>query len=115
MRHRSVEQMVQKGDYVPFKDIVRWNKRRFYSGKAAYYYAQAYSMIDYFRRGEKLKQYWDARYGEVLDMYRKVILVHGDSTRAVDTAFRGFKREDWKKLEKAWQAWVKSSHFKDGD
>ncbi|MEE9126973.1 MAG: hypothetical protein V3U11_07520, partial [Planctomycetota bacterium] len=101
-------------DYVPFKDIVRWSRRRFYSGKAPYYYAQAYSMIDYFRRGHLLKKKWDPRYGEVLDMYRKVILVHADSKRATSTAFRGFKDEDWKKLEGAWKAWVKSSNFKGG-
>ena len=39
------------GDYVPFKDIVFWDRRLFYSAKAPYYYAQAYSMIDYLRRG----------------------------------------------------------------
>src|SRR5688572_29780787 len=50
------------------------------------------------RRGEK-ERGWQPRWGEALDMYRKVMLVHGESKLASDTAFRGFTDDDWKKLE----------------
>ncbi|MEO6596122.1 MAG: hypothetical protein ABIP94_15340, partial [Planctomycetota bacterium] len=114
MRYDDCKQMVRAGDYVPWKEIVKWDRRRFYSGRAPYYYAQAFSMIDFLRRGQKLGRGWDERYAGILDMYRKVMLVHGDEDLAVDTAFREFKDEDWKKVEEAWKAWVSSSHFENG-
>lgn len=114
MRYSSVKEMVRVGDYVPFKEIVTWHKRRFYTGRPPYYYAQAYSMIDYLRRGNLLKKYWKPEYGDILDMYRKVMLVHGDEKLAVNTAFRDMTDEDWVALEDAWKAWVGSKYFKRG-
>lgn len=113
MRYDDCKQMVRKGDYVPFKDLVYWDRAKFYGGNAPYYYAQAFSMIDFLRRGEK-ERGWDPAYGEILDMYRKVMLVKGDSKLASDTAFRGFTDEKWQKLEDAWKAWVSGSNFKNG-
>ncbi|MFY9346051.1 MAG: hypothetical protein WAT39_26410 [Planctomycetota bacterium] len=113
MRYADCKQMVRQGDYVPFRDIVHWDRQRFYAKNAPYYYAQAYSMVDFLRRGDKEKG-WDARWGEALDMYRKVILVHGQSKLASDTAFRGFTDADWKALEEAWKAWVSGPKFLNG-
>lgn len=113
MRYEDVKTMVRAGDYVPFKDIVHWSRQRFYSQRAPYYYAQAFSMIDFFRRGQKSPGF-EARWGEALDMYRKVMLVQGDSKLASDTAFRDMKDEDWKALEEAWKAWVNSVNFMNG-
>jgi hypothetical protein len=113
MRYDDCKQMVRQGDYVPFRDIVYWDRRRFYSERAPYYYAQAFSMIDFLRRGEK-QPGWRPQWGEILDMYRKVVLVHGDAKLAVDTAFRGFTDADWKALEEAWKAWVSGPNFLSG-
>ncbi len=113
MRYQDCKEMVRKGDYVPFKEIVHWSRQRFYSGRAPYYYAQAFSMIDFLRRGQKSSGY-QARWGEALEMYRRVMLVHGDSKLASDTAFRDMKDEDWKALEDAWKAWVGSNNFMNG-
>jgi len=113
MRYEDCKNMVRVGDYVPFKDIVHWDRRRFYSQRAAYYYAQAYSMIDFFRRGEK-ERGWKPLYGEAVDMYRKVMLVHGDSKLASDTAFRGLSDAQWQELETMWKAWVSGPKFLNG-
>lgn len=113
MRYDDCKQMVRAGDYVPFKELVYWDRQKFYGARAPYYYAQAYSMIDFFRRGEK-QHGFDPQWGEALDMYRKVMLVYGDSKLASDTAFRGFTDERWKQLEDAWKAWVGSQDFKNG-
>ncbi len=113
MRYGDCKQMVRAGDYVPFKELVHWDVRKFYGARAPYYYAQAFSMIDFFRRGEKSRG-WDARWGEALDMYRKVMLVHGDSELASNTAFFKFTDDDWKALEEAWKAWVGGSQFMNG-
>jgi len=114
MRYANCREMVRKGDYVPFKDIVRWPRNLFYSGRASYYYAQAFSMIDFFRRGKGSKG-WKKHWGEIPEMYRRVILVKGDAKMAVDVAFRHFKTdEDWKELEDAWKAWVASGKFLKG-
>lgn len=113
MRNEDVKQMVKKGDHVPFKDIVYWDVRRFYGQNAPYYYAQAYSMIDYLRRGEKDK-HWDPRWGQVLDTYRKVMLVTGSAKKASDAAFKGWQDADWQKLETAWKGWVNGPNWLTG-
>ena len=113
MRYQSCKDMVRKGDYVPFKEIVNWGMRRFYTAKAAYYYAQAFSMIDFMRRGAESKG-WDPKWGEILEMYRRVVLVKGDASEAVKIAFRDFKDEDWTAFENAWKAWVASPNFLKG-
>ncbi|MBL8755895.1 MAG: hypothetical protein JNK15_21550 [Planctomycetes bacterium] len=114
MRHQDVKEMVRKGDYVPFRDIVHWDMRRFYGARAPYYYAQAFSMIDFLRRGPEKDKNFDPRWADALDMYRKVMLVHGKSKLASDTSFRGFSDDDWKKLEEAWKAWVNGPHWLNG-
>lgn len=113
MRFADCRNMAKKGDFVPFKDIVSWSRRQFYSQRAPYYYAQAYSMVDFFRRGEKAKG-WQPRYGEVLDTYRKVTLTTGDTKRAVEVAFQGFTDKDWEDLQTAWKGWVLSPQFLGG-
>jgi hypothetical protein len=113
MRFEDVKNMARVGDFVPFQKIVFWDRRQFYSERAPYYYAQAFSMIDYLRRGQKSRA-WKPEYGEILDMYRKVMLVHGDSKLASQTAFRNFKDEDWRALEAAWKAWVTGPDFLSG-
>lgn len=113
MRYDDCKNMVRQGDYVPFKEIVHWSRQRFYAQRAPYYYAQAYSMVDFFRRGQKERGF-QARWGEALDMYRKVMLVHGDSKLASDTAFREMKDADWKAMEEAWKAWVGGNNFMNG-
>lgn len=113
MRYEDCKQMVRLGDFVPFHEIVYWDQRRFYSGQAAYYYAQAFSMIDFLRRGEKSRG-WKPRYGEILELYRKVVLTSGDAKMAVDTAFHDFKPEDWRAMEEAWKVWVASPDFLTG-
>ena len=113
MRYQSCQKMVRDGDYVPFRDIVRWDRRRFYGRNAPYYYAQAFSMIDFLRRGQDSRGF-EPRWAKILDDYRKVVLVEGDAELAVETAFRGFGDDDYRRLEKAWKAWVASSRFKKG-
>ena len=71
-------------------------------------------MIDYFRRGEKLKRHWKPRYGKVLQYYAASTLLYGNDKKAVETAFHGFTDEDWTALEEAWKEWVRSSHWMDG-
>ncbi len=115
MRYSAVKNMVRAGDHVPFKDIVKWPRRIFYGPKAAYYYAQAFSMIDFMRRGEKLRSHWQPRYGEILDTYRRVKLLKGKADLASDLAFKGWTDEDWATMEAAWKAWVDSQYFLDGN
>jgi hypothetical protein len=113
MRYSDCKEMVRSGDYVPWKELVHWPVQRFYTDRAPYRYAQAFSMIDFLRRGEKERGF-DPRWADALDMYRKVMLVHGQSKLASDTAFRGFSDADWKALEDAWKAWVGGPKFLSG-
>ncbi|MCA8949283.1 MAG: hypothetical protein KDE27_07260, partial [Planctomycetes bacterium] len=114
MRYEDCKNMVRVGDYIPFKELVYWDRSKFYGDRAPYRYAQAFSMIDFLRRGPDEIRGFDPRWADVLDMYRKVTLVKGDCKLAVDTAFREFSEEDWQKIEDAWKAWVNSGDFKKG-
>ena len=113
MRYDDCKQMVRQGDFVPLKQLVYWPRQRFYTDRPSYRYAQAFAMIDFFRRGAKQSGF-RPQWGEALDMYRKVVLVHGDAKLAVDTAFRGFSDADWKALEDAWKSWVAGPQFLSG-
>lgn len=113
MRYEDCKNMVHAGDYVPFKDLVHWTRQKFYGQRAPYYYAQAFSMIDFFRRGQKSPGF-KPQWGEALDMYRKVMLIEGDKKLASDTAFRGLKDADWAAMEEAWKAWVNGPNFMNG-
>ncbi len=113
MRYEECKEMIRKGDYVPFRDLVHWPVQRFYTDRPTYRYAQAFAMIDFLRRGEK-QSGWQAKWGQILDVYRKVVLLEGDAKLAVDTAFRGFTDADWKAIEEAWKAWVGGPQFLSG-
>ncbi len=108
MRQKWVQLMVKKEDYVSFKDIVTWNKDKFYTNRAAYYYAQAYGMIDFLRRGKKLGKLWNQDWANILETYRSTAFKTKDQKAAVEAAF---KDVDFDAMEEAWKAWVKSKHF----
>lgn len=113
MRYQDVKNMVRVGDYIPFKELVRWPRQLFYTNRPAYRYAQAYSMIDFFRRGN-VQRGFEKQWGEALDIYGKVAILEGDTKKGVDIAFRDMTDEDWTRLEDAWKEWVGSRHFKSG-
>lgn len=104
MRKGDIKVIVNTGKQVPLREIVSWNKDRFYGAGAADYYAQAYSMIDFFRRGKTMGAGWDDAWAKILDTYRDKMLETGDQKKAVEAAFQGV---DWDKLEAAWLRWVK--------
>ena len=104
MRKADIKVSVNTNKHVPLREIVTWNKDRFYGGRASDYYAQGYSMIDFFRRGKAMGNEFDPRWGKVLDIYRDTMLETGDQKKAVEAAF---KDVDWDKLEAAWIKWVK--------
>lgn len=113
MRYQDCKNMVRVGDYVPLKELVHWDRAHFYGPRASYYYAEAFSLIDFLRRGEKAHGY-DQRWAQALDMYRRVMLCYGEPKRASDTAFFKFTDDDWKQLEEAWKSWVSGAQFLKG-
>ena len=104
MRKGDIKVIVNTGKHVPLREIVTWNKDRFYGANASDYYAQAYSMIDFFRRGKSMGSGWDDAWGKILEIYRERMLENGDGKKAVEAAFQGV---DWDKLEASWIRWVK--------
>lgn len=111
MRYKWVKLMVKKGDFVPFEKIVAWPRSKFYgSSRSAYYYAQAYGMVDFLRKGHAMgKKTFDASWSEILPTYRKTVLEAGDADIATKKAFAGV---DFVKMTAAWKRWVNSSRFK---
>jgi hypothetical protein len=108
-RRMGILEQVRRGDYVPLRDIVRWNKDKFYGPRAVDYYAEAYSFIDFLHRGpEVLGKRFDPSWANILDNYRQTMLTTKNQDKAVDKAFQGV---DFDGLEAAWIDWVKN-HLK---
>ncbi|MCA8952296.1 MAG: DUF1570 domain-containing protein, partial [Planctomycetes bacterium] len=114
MRGRTIEYLQKTGRVPSLEELVHWPRERFYGPTASQNYAVAYALVDFLRRGDRLRKHWKPIYASVLDDYKNVMLVFGDSQRATDVAFREFTAEDWRDLQQAWNEWVTSSYFKDG-
>lgn len=112
-RYAENKEMVRNDSFVPFKKIVRMPISEFYGANAMVCYAQAQSMVAFLLHGEKTKD-WDPKWGSVLEMYRRAMLVKGKNSIATETAFLDWTDEDYAKLEGAWKAWVDSPKFPKG-
>ncbi len=104
MRKIDIKTIVNTKKHVPWREIVSWNKDKFYGNRASDFYAQGYSMVDFLRNGSRNKSKWDPTWEPILDTYRKVMLEEKDQKKAVEAAFQGV---DWDKIEECWLAWVK--------
>jgi hypothetical protein len=104
MRKVPIKTIVNTKKFVPWREIVSWNKDKFYGNRASDYYAQGYSMVDFLRNGSKNRMRWDPTWENILDTYRATMLEQKDQKKAVEAAFQGV---DWEKIEAAWLAWVK--------
>lgn len=105
LRKDELRRMLNESSWVPFSEIVTWNKDKFYGNRATDYYAQGYAMIDFFRRGpDKLGRKWNPAWSKILDTYRDVALQTKKQKEACDAAF---KDADWEGMEKLWVDWVK--------
>jgi hypothetical protein len=107
-RHTDIRTQISRKTYVPLREIVAWNKDKYYDpAKGGYYYAEGYSLVDFLRRGpEVLGKKFDERWGKVIDIYRSTMLETRDQKKAVEAAFAGV---DWEQFEAAWVEWVRNS------
>lgn len=104
-RYQSIRSQVARGNFIPTREIVSWNKDKFYGSRAPDHYAQGYSLVDFLRRGsERLGSRFPERWGQILEIYRKTMLETKDQKKAVEAAFEGI---DWAEFEEAWIDWVK--------
>lgn len=103
MRLRGIQLQVRTKTTVPWSQIVTWHKDKFYGPRASYYYAQAWSMIDFLRRGNRSRGY-QKEWSNILPTYIKVALATKDTKKAVEEAFKGV---DWGQLEESWKNYVK--------
>lgn len=106
-RYQSIRSQVARGTFIPLREIVSWNKDKFYGARAPDHYAQGYSLIDFLRRGpDKLGRRFDESWKRILETYAKTMLETKNQKKAVEQAFEGV---DWDKLEAAWIDWVKNN------
>lgn len=104
-RYQSIRTQVARGNFIPLREIVSWNKDKFYGPRAPDHYAQGYSLIDFLRRGpDKLGKRFDDSWKNILETYRKTMLETKNQKTAVEKAFEGV---DFDALESAWIDWVK--------
>lgn len=108
-RLRSIEAQIARKTFIPTREIVSWNKDKFYGPRAPDHYAQGYSLVDFLRRGaDKLGKKFDPRWGTILETYRVTMLETKNQKTAVEKAFEGV---DFAVFEEAWLEWVKK-HMK---
>lgn len=105
MRRMDIKQIVREKKWVPIKEIITWNKDKFYGAGAADFYAQGYAIIDFLRNGSGRAIGWDKSWASILETYRKVNLEEKDPAKAVTTAFEGV---DFEKFEESWIKWVQA-------
>jgi hypothetical protein len=105
MRRETLRRLLNDETWVPFSEIVTWNKDKFYGPRTTDFYAQGYAMVDFLRRGpEKLGRRWDESWTGILERYCEVARATKDQKKALEAAF---KDVDWDKMQKAWVEWVK--------
>ncbi|MBK8100427.1 MAG: hypothetical protein IPK26_25295 [Planctomycetes bacterium] len=104
-RKPEIVQFIARKTWVPWKEIVTWNKDKFYGPKATEYYSQGYTMIEFLRSGaDAMGSKFDPRWSQILDIYRTTMLETKNQKTAVEKAFEGV---DWDKLEACWADFVK--------
>ncbi len=108
----NVTKQRREESHVPFKDIVTWNKDKFYgNARTVDFYSQSYTFIDFLVRGKKKGGYgskWDPEWDMIMERYIQTMLKTKDQKKAVEAAFGNV---DWDALEAAWQVWV-DKHIK---
>ena len=105
MRRAPLHQQLREKSYVPIKDIVYWNKDKFYGANAVRYYEQAYGIIDFLRRGPK-STFWKKDWDKILPTYIQVAAETKDAKKAVDAAFAGI---DMDAFEEAWASYCRKN------
>jgi hypothetical protein len=103
MRKQGLLNQVRDESFVPIKDIVKWNKDKFYTAKAVTYYEQAYGIIDFLRRGSRFPG-WQKQWDEIIPTYVKTARETQDASKAVDAAFAGV---DMDAFEQVWVNYCK--------
>lgn len=106
-RYQSIRAQVARKTFISPRDLVTWERSKFYGPRAADHYAQAYSMIDFMKRGASvLGKKFDPKWGTILDTYRSEVLESKDAKKAVEKAFAGV---DWDAFDAAWLEWVEKN------
>jgi hypothetical protein len=105
-RYQSIRSQIARGNFIKTREIVGWNKDKFYGARAPDHYAQGYSLIDFLRRGpDALGRKFDQGWTKILETYRLTMLETKNQKTAVEKAFEGI---DWDAFEAAWIDWVKT-------
>jgi hypothetical protein len=108
-RYMDIRAQLQRSEHIPLREIVTWNKDKFYGANAPSYYAEGYSLIDFLYRGQnKLGRKWDEKWDGVIKRYTQAGLETNSQKKAVEAAFEGV---DWDAIEEAWSTWVQK-HMK---
>jgi len=103
MRRVGLMQQVARGTFEPWKNIVFWNKDKFYGPKAVTYYEQGYGMVAFLRHGPKTR-YWKKQWDNILPTYIEVARSTQDQKKAVEAAFA---QVNFDELQEAWVQFCK--------
>ncbi len=104
-RYQGVRAQVAQKTFIPVRELVAWERSKFYgSPRVVDHYEQAYSIIDFLRRGpERLGSKFDPAWSSIIDKYRATMLETADQKKSVEKAFEGV---DWDAFESLWVDWV---------
>jgi hypothetical protein len=107
-RHNAIRSMISRKTFVPLREIVTWNKDKYYDkARGGEYYAEGYSLVDFLRRGpDVLGKKFDERWTKIIPIYTSTMLETKDQKKAVEAAYAGV---DWDQFEATWIEWVRNS------
>lgn len=111
-RKEIIQSAINKEFFIPFKDILRYTQREYYSQeeindqyeKVDVCYAQGWSMIYFLRTGKKNNaKGWDPKWDTLLEDYLKVLAATGKPEQAIEQCLTGI---DVDALQAAWADYI---------
>ncbi|MAG59004.1 MAG: hypothetical protein CMJ83_22175 [Planctomycetes bacterium] len=92
----TIQRHIKAGTFIPLKDLVTFNQRKYYSD-ASKAYAQGWALVHFFLEHPKYKK---KRY---LQRFVKTFIAQHSIDKAVKTVFSSM---DWPTVTDDWKAWV---------
>jgi hypothetical protein len=120
-RRAGIKDAIQKGTYVPLKEIFQYTQRQYYDqSKRRICYAEGWSIVFFLREGSKRVR-MDPKWEEILPSYLKNLQAEFEKSKSgagsflpmndaiheatFTSTFRDWTDKDWQAFEEAWKSY----------
>lgn len=104
----TIRSAIKRGKTIPLKDLVGWDQQKYYA-VAGLAYAQGWSLVHFFMEHPT----WKSK--KLLQKYMTSFVEQHSIEEAVQTAFKGWKDEQWAALEADWKQFTLSLKYGDAE